>query len=192
MTRFEKAEKIVTLSIAVISLLLTLNLYIKNWQDSQPTFYSSYSISPEAKDPQQGKTNRVRMDVFVSNTGKEEIEIPPVISITVFDTVTREERSIRASLLSEKGEELPHIIPTTLKQGSNRVYRTTYEDIQFFFGPHISTIVQMWSGDDLYIAPTEPPKNPEGIKVILDSEIFHTNLGDIKSSPAKFYKVGKL
>ncbi len=192
MTRFEKIEKVITLLFALIGCALSSYLFIKDLQDAQPTLYSSYSILPEVTEPKAGKTSKVRMDVSISNTGKEEIEIPPIISVTIFDTVSREEHQIRANLLSDKGEELTHIIPTTLKQGDTRLYRTTYEDIRYFWGPYVSTVIQMWSGDDLFIAPTEPSKNPEGIKAMLDNEVANKHFGNLKSYPAKFLKVEDL
>lgn len=69
------------------------------------------------------------------------------------------------------------------------MYRTTYEDIKYFWGPYVSTVVQMWSGNDLFVAPTEPSKNPEGIEALLNSEIANKHLGNIKSYPAKFIKL---
>ncbi|WP_063669783.1 hypothetical protein [Aliivibrio fischeri] len=192
MTKFEKTEKGITILCAVVGCFLSLYLFIKDIQDTKPTLYSSYSILPEVTEPKLGKTDKVRMDVTISNTGKEEVEIPPIISITIFDTVSREERQITANLLGEKGEELTHIIPTTLKQGKTRLYRTSYENISYFWDPHVSTVIQMWSGDDLFIAPTEPSKNPEAIKLMLDHEIMNKHFGNIKSYPSKFLKLEEL
>ncbi len=192
MTRLEKVEKVATLFMALMGFVLSTILFVQDWKNSKPTLYSSYSILPESAEPKADKMSKVRMEVSIANTGKEEVEIPPIISITIFDTVTREERQINASLLNDKRESMSHIIPTTLKQGDTRVYRTSYEDIRYFWGPYVTTVVQMWSGDDLFVAPSEPSNNPDGIKAILDNDIVSKHFDNIKSYPSKFLKISDL
>ncbi|EKO3388752.1 hypothetical protein OMA37_000515 [Vibrio fluvialis] len=188
MTRFEKTEKTITMLAAIWGCVLSSYLFVQNWENAKPTLYSSYTLLPESEDPVEGKTKRVRMDISVSNTGNSSIEIPPFISVTIFDTVSREERVVRANLLNIDGSELVHIIPTTLKQGNERIYRTTYDDINKFLGPYTATVVQMWSGDDLFIAPTEPSRNPKLVTETLNNEDVKKYFGSAKSYPTKFVK----
>lgn len=186
---FDKIATIITVIMAAWGCGLSTYIYIESKESAAPTLYSTYTMTPEFEEPSKEGPKKVRLNIYISNAGKNPVEIPPSLTLITLDSKSKITRELKANLLNTNGEVMEYNIQNMLAVGEVRMYSTSYSDMSKVFTPYMSHVVQLKSQNSIYASITRPPMKPEALEEFLNLEggLAAKYFGNLKVSPSKMF-----
>ena len=77
---FEKVVATITVIMAAWGCALSTYIYLENKESAAPQLYSTYTMTPEFEEPSKEGPKKVRLNIYISNAGKNPVEIPPSLT----------------------------------------------------------------------------------------------------------------
>jgi hypothetical protein len=184
---FNKGIALITLVLAIWGSALSTYIFWEQKQSQEPNLYSTYTITANSDEPAKDGAKNVRFNFYISNAGKNRIEIPASIKIQTFDSREKISGELTARLMSSRGEQLDANINDLLDVGEQRMYSTSYSEMKRLFTPHMNYLIKIRSGNDVFVSIRNPPMNPEKLEKIFNIEdgAMLKYFGNIKVSPQK-------
>lgn len=151
---------------AVWGCALSTYIYITSEMSKKPIIHTAIKITGKGEEPaEEGKAKDVRIKVYVSNTGKDSIEISALVNIQIINSKYRWQKEISARLSDESGEDNKNNkLPALLKPGEEIVFNTPYYKFEDWFNPHNQYVVVLSSENKLLASYTPAPKKADDIE----------------------------